>query len=132
MFSGFSAIATSHLLNLSSYYYAPLWVPVATQIAYRLARYNVYSNFSTVDHFNARLLPQRNAQHRLFLVLEGLEVITFLALATLNQSYLIPACYTLFHFCWINYSKYNEKIIPDSTSFLSMDGHKKFKKPSTN
>gem|GEM_PF-1929460 len=124
MLSGFSVIASRHLLNLSAYYYAPLWVPVVTQILYRCARYNVYRHFSTVDHFNTDLLRQRNDQHRLFLVLEGLEAITLFALATINQSYLIPACYTVFHLGWIHYRKIYEEFVPDSNPpiFESMDG----------
>lgn len=129
MVSSLSLIASRHLLNLSAYYYAPLWVPVATQILYRCARYNVYRHFRDVEHFKTNLSKQRNDQHRLFLVLEGLEAITLFALATINQSYLIPACYTVFHLGWTHYSKINEKLIPDSNppSFASMDGPKEFK-----
>ncbi|HEX4840163.1 MAG TPA: hypothetical protein VFU89_06950 [Rhabdochlamydiaceae bacterium] len=129
MFSGLSVIASRHLLNLSAYHYAPLWVPVVTQILYRCARYNVYRHFFTVDQFNTSLSRQRNDQHRLFLVLEGAQAITFFALAYLNHSYLIPACYTVAHLIWIHYSKINEKLEPNSSppSFLSMDGSKRFK-----
>lgn len=131
MLSDLSNIAIRHLSNLSAGRYAALWVPVATQLVYRWARYNVYHNFSTVDHFTHRLNQQRNAQHRLFIILEGTQAITFFALATLNRSYLIPACYTLFHLCWIYYSKTQEKMIPEAPPapayWDSMDGLKPFK-----
>ena len=122
MFSTLSSIALGHLSNLSAGRYAPLWVPVATQLIYRWARYNVYRNFSTVDHFNHKLAQQRNAQHRLFVVLEGSQVITFLALSTLNRSYLIPATYTLLHLAWTHYSKTQEKLDPRSPSGGSLFG----------
>ena len=81
MFGNLSDLALSHLSNLSAGRYAPLWVPVATQLVYRWARYNVYRNFSTVDEFfNRSLMKQRKDQHRLFVVLEGAQVITFFAL----------------------------------------------------
>ncbi|HEY5235447.1 MAG TPA: hypothetical protein VIJ14_04650 [Rhabdochlamydiaceae bacterium] len=131
MFRNLSSIGLSQLSNLSAGRYAPLWVPVATQLVYRWARYNVYRNFSTVDDFNRKLVQQRKDQHRLFIVFEGAQVITFLALSTLNRSYLIPACYTLLHLAWTHYSKTQEKLIPETPSapayWDSMDGMKPFK-----
>jgi hypothetical protein len=78
MFSNLSSIALSQLSNLSAGRYAPLWVPVATQLFYRWVRYNVYRNFYTVDHFNLKLVQQRNDLHRKFAVLEGAKSLLFL------------------------------------------------------
>ncbi len=43
MFSGLSSVAVRPFSNLSIGYYAPLWVPVATQIVYRVIRYKMYN-----------------------------------------------------------------------------------------
>jgi hypothetical protein len=133
MLSDLSSIAIRHLSNLSVGNYAPLWIPVATQLVYRWARYNVYRYFYKFDHltfdqFKKVLTERRNSQHRLFIVLEGSQVITFFALSTINRSYLIPACYTLFHLVWTHIRKIQENVIPGAPPYLaSMDGMKPFR-----
>lgn len=129
MFGDLSSKAISHLSNLAVGYYAPIWVPVVTQLAYRQARYNRYNRMSELELFQEGSLKmkQRDDQQRLFVILEGAQVITFLALSSSNPSYLIPACYTLAHLVWTVYSKYREHLTKDENNqpkWSSMDGLK--------
>ncbi len=123
-----SGIALRHLSNLSAGYYAPIWVPVATALVYRWARYNVYNNCKTVDEFNKNGIPMRHGQHRIFCVLQGAQIITFFALSRMNKSYLFPACYVVIHLAWTAYYRNKEVIVPAAGSepayWDSMDGKK--------
>jgi len=115
MFSGLSSVAVRPFSNLSIGYYAPLWVPVATQIVYRVIRYQMYKHMNKEKHFQpeSTRMKQRDSQHRWFVVLEGAQILTFFALAYSDSSYLIPACYTLAHLVWTVYSKFREHIAVD-------------------
>jgi hypothetical protein len=121
-------IALGHLSNLSAGYYAPIWVPLATELLYRVVRYNVYRNFRTVYDFQKDGIPMRQDQHRLFCVLAGAQVITFFALSRMNKSYLIPACSTLASLAWIHYNRTKETLVTATGSeppyWDSMDGRK--------
>ncbi len=119
--------AFQHLSNPRCY--VPLCstlIPIALQMCYRWARHNKYKGMSTVDHYadDSPQRKQRNDQHRLFLILAGGEVITFLALSRFNRYYLIPTGYTVVHLLWTHWSKINETIeVSGATpSFWSMDG----------
>jgi hypothetical protein len=130
MFSDLSSKAVHHLSHLAVGYYAPVWVPIATQLAYRMVRYTMYGHMRRVEHFQAGSdkMKRRDDQHRLFIVLEGAQILAFFALSSSNPSYLIPACYTLAHLVWTVYSKSREHPTEDEQSkqkyWSSMDGLK--------
>jgi hypothetical protein len=121
-------IALGQLSNLSAGYYAPIWVPLATELVYRWVRYNVYRNFKTIETFKVDGIPRRQIQHRIFCVLAGTQIITFFALSRMNKSYLFPACYTLASLVWIHYYRTKETLVPangtESPYWDSMDGKK--------
>ncbi len=129
MFSDLSSKAVHHLSHLAVGYYAPVWVPIATQLAYRMVRYNMYGHMRRVEYFQAGSdkMKRRDAQQRLFVILEGAQILTFFALSSSNASYLIPACYTLAHLVWTVYSKSREHLTEDEHKqkyWASMDGLK--------
>lgn len=136
-----TSIAMDHISNLSAGYYAPLWVPIATQLIYQLARYNIYRKLAEVGFMDyaSSLAPQRDTQHKWFVLLECSQVCTFFALSILtsNRSYLFPSLYSLLHLTWIEYSWVRERVSVggddrDRLYLDSMDGKKFFKYQASN
>ena len=87
---------------LPSHSYVPLCstlIPFATLVVYHWARNNLQQNIKTPKDVlpGSPKMKQKEAQYRLFVILEGAETVTFLALSFFNRYYLIPSCFSLAH-----------------------------------